>query len=57
MGLTEDEAYSSVRFSFSELNTFQEVDLAAKKIAEIYNKLRTFGINIRNRLGNARALS
>lgn len=57
MGLTEDEAYSSVRFSFSELNTFEEVDYAVRIIAEIYNKLRTFEANICNRLGNARVLS
>ena len=42
MGLSEDEAYSSVRFSFSEVNTFDEVDYAVEKIAEICEKLRRF---------------
>jgi len=46
MGLTEDEAYSSVRFSFSEDNTVREVDSVAHQIAEICNRLRVFHQNI-----------
>jgi cysteine desulfurase len=46
MGLTEDDAYSSVRFSFSEENTFDEVDSVAHQIAEICNRLRVFHRNI-----------
>jgi cysteine desulfurase len=40
MGLTEDQAYSSVRFSFSELNSIAEVDAATTAIAEICERLR-----------------
>lgn len=39
MGLSEEEAYSSVRFSFSELNNAEELDLAVKTIAKIYKEL------------------
>jgi cysteine desulfurase len=42
MGLSEDEAYASVRFSFSEMNTFEELDWAVEKIAEIVASLRAF---------------
>jgi len=45
MGLSEDEAYSSIRFSFSELNTIEEVDWVVNKIADIYNILRKFNLN------------
>jgi len=43
MGLTEEEAYSSVRFSFSVLNTPEEASRAADLVAEIYYNLRRFG--------------
>lgn len=42
MGRTEDEAYASVRFSFSELNTEAEVDRAVETIAEMVDSLRAF---------------
>lgn len=42
MGRSEDEAYSSVRFSFSELNTMREVDQAVENICEIVSSLRAF---------------
>lgn len=42
MGLSEEEAYSSVRFSFCEQNTAEEADYAADKIAEICQRLRQF---------------
>ena len=35
MGLTEDEAYSSVRFSFSVLNTEEDAEDAAAAVAQI----------------------
>lgn len=35
MGLTETEAYSSVRFGFSELNTLEEIEIAVDKIATL----------------------
>ncbi len=34
MGLTEEEAYSSVRFSFSVENTFEEANKAVEIIRE-----------------------
>jgi len=42
MGLSEQEAYSSVRFSFSELSTIEEVGYAAEKIAGACERLRGF---------------
>lgn len=39
MGLTEDEAYGSLRFSFSVLNTEAEAEFAAGKVAEVYRRL------------------
>jgi len=42
MGRTEDEAYASVRFSFSELNTEAEVDQAVDTITDIVESLRAF---------------
>lgn len=44
MGLTEDEAYSSIRFSFSVLNTLQDVEAAVQTIAKLYERLRAFSI-------------
>lgn len=42
MGLSEDDAYASVRFSFSVLNTQGEVDQAIETIAEVHAQLRAF---------------
>jgi len=42
MGLSEDEAYSSVRFSFSVENTPDEVERAASTIVKVYNSLGKF---------------
>lgn len=39
MGLSEADAYSSLRFSFSVLNTEEEATKAANKVGEIYKKL------------------
>ena len=41
MGLSESEAYSSIRFSFSVENTFDEVDAAARLIRDICDRMRT----------------
>ena len=42
MGLSEQEASASVRFSVSELNTMEEMEEAAGKIADICERLRMF---------------
>ncbi len=42
MGLTEEEARSSVRFSFGKNNTEEEISLAAEATVEIVQKLRKF---------------
>ncbi|HVY54158.1 MAG TPA: cysteine desulfurase family protein, partial [Thermodesulfobacteriota bacterium] len=41
MGLSEEEAYSSIRFSFSVQNTFDEAERAAHLIRDICDRLRT----------------
>jgi len=41
MGLTETEAYSSIRFSFSVENTIDEADRAVHLIRDICDRLRT----------------
>lgn len=40
MGLSRGEAYQSIRFSFSELNSLTEVRLASETIATEYNSLK-----------------
>jgi cysteine desulfurase len=42
MGLSEQDAYSSVRFSFAEGNTMDEVDWAVQQIEAICQRLRKF---------------
>ena len=42
MGLSEDEAYASVRFGVSEQNTIDEIEWAATQIRDICAKLREF---------------
>jgi len=44
MGLTEAEAYSSVRFGFSELNTPEEVEIAFDAISEVHASLVAFAL-------------
>jgi len=44
MGLSEDQAYGSIRFSFSVLNTADEVESSVGIIAELCKKLRAFGV-------------
>ena len=46
MGLSEEEAYSSVRFSFSEMNCLEEVEWAVIQIIKICEKLRAFNTNL-----------
>lgn len=40
MGFAPDEAYQSIRFSISELNTVEDVNTAAKSIAACHSRLR-----------------
>ena len=48
MGLSEDEAYASVRFGVSEQNTVDEIEWAATQIREICTKLRAFRTTIQS---------
>ena len=48
MQLSEDEAYSSVRFSFGVLNTAAEIDITVAVLAGICKRLRTFASHIHN---------
>jgi len=38
LGLTEEEAYSSIRFSFSVENTFDEIDTVVEHLRELSSK-------------------
>lgn len=40
IGLTDEQALSSVRFGFGRLNTKEEIDYASQKVVEAINKLR-----------------
>ena len=40
MGLSEEEAYSSIRFSFSEQNTVEEVDIAVEAVSRLCKEIR-----------------
>ncbi len=42
MGLSQEEAFSSVRFSFSMLNTLEETEIVADKVTRSYRKLLEF---------------
>jgi len=44
MGLTESQAYSSIRFGFSEFNTAAEVDVAVETITSIHEALSRFAV-------------
>ena len=44
MGLSESEAYASVRFGFSELNTMMEVNHAIEAITRIRASLIDFAV-------------
>jgi len=40
MGLTEEEAYSSIRFSFSVENTYEEINTAIEIIRKHTERLK-----------------
>ena len=40
MGLSEEEAYSSIRFSFSEDNTLEEVDIVVEALSRLCEEIR-----------------
>ena len=42
MGLSESEAYASIRFSFSEFNIIEDVDDAVAHLARLCEQLRRF---------------
>lgn len=44
MGLTEPQAYASVRFTFSELNDAADVDLAVEAISSVHADLLRFAV-------------
>jgi cysteine sulfinate desulfinase/cysteine desulfurase-like protein len=44
MGLTESQAYSSIRFGFSEMNTAAEVDIAVEAITRLHEALSRFAV-------------
>jgi cysteine desulfurase len=48
MGLSEEQAWSSLRFSFSELNTEAEVDSAVEVLVKLVRQLRNFSGQIRS---------
>jgi cysteine desulfurase len=48
MGLSDEEAYASIRFSVGEWNTIEEVERAAGAIAEFCKRLRAFRTRYRN---------
>ena len=41
MGFSEEKAYSSVRFGFSELNTMEEAEFAADVVVEAFQRLQS----------------
>ncbi len=41
MGLDVEAAFSSLRFSFSSLNTLEEAEQAAEKVIEVYKKIKS----------------
>ena len=45
MGLSEKEAFSSIRFSFSELNTFEEIEKVVEVLTKRVSALREFNIS------------
>ncbi|MGB9406540.1 MAG: cysteine desulfurase family protein [Terracidiphilus sp.] len=49
MGLSEADAYASIRFSFSELNTPEDVRAAVNAVVTVCQQLRHFRLTYRNR--------
>lgn len=50
MGLSEAEAFSSVRFSFSVLNKYEELDMIMAYLPRLYEKLKLFSSSSLNPL-------
>lgn len=48
MGLSEEEAYASIRFSVGEWNTMEDIEEAARLIAELCGQLRAFRARYRS---------
>jgi len=46
MGLTEEEAYASLRFSFSVLNTMEEARKSAEVVIREYNAIKSFSLEV-----------
>lgn len=44
MGLSEEQAYASIRFGFSEMNTSEEIEFAFEVIRETHQKLLPFAV-------------
>lgn len=44
MGLSEEQAFASVRFGFSEFNTSDEVDLAVESMKQVHASLARFAV-------------
>ncbi|MEN0051417.1 MAG: cysteine desulfurase family protein [Bacteroidota bacterium] len=42
MGLSEDDAYSSIRFSFGKYNTMEEVKVLVNRVSKTFSKLKAF---------------
>jgi len=45
IGLTDDQALSSVRFGFGRFNISEEIEYASQRVIDAVNKLRTFNTN------------
>ena len=45
IGLTDEQALSSVRFGFGRFNTSEEIEYASQRVIDAVNKLRTFSTN------------
>jgi len=57
MGLSEEEASSSIRFSFSELDTLQEVEIAVRAIVKLCRRLKLFNTMIHHAHSPAEVMS
>ncbi|MGI6416603.1 MAG: cysteine desulfurase family protein [Thermoguttaceae bacterium] len=55
MGLSEEDAYASIRFSFGLFNTEEEIDIAVATIRDLCTELRGFAARLHNPYHSARA--